>query len=336
MQIDSDINESLILENLRALQITNKKPDEMELIGILFKTSNNEVVDLTCNLLKKLMRSGNMQQVDVALLLPGLSSPNVNIVTTVLEYLSRQSSQEQETLEILVSLLDHKDQGVVEQSITILEKAAVASENVENIFAWIQPILQPHLDSQNISSYELVARWCQQSADAFKACSNTGMIEFATEFSPFRDVLLSLTVIELFKDISKTHTGFSFLVQTGVLQKLSSVLFADDVLELVMAATIKFWGLVSFQQPEKLELLDSMGIFKQMTELHSLALKIEVVVAIGNVGSTSQGLLFLSDQSILLNYYLDEVFAFASGDLKLDCLKTLSCLLEHRFAKIII
>jgi hypothetical protein len=332
MQMDA--NEAFMLESLRNMQIANKKPDEKELIRILFDATNDEIIDLICSILRRSIRAGIISSIDTNLLVPGLASPNGTIVTTVLEYLSTRPVTDQGTLERLVSLLVHKDQGIVSLVVNILDKAVEQTENVELFINSIQPFLQPHLDSENIGAFEIVARWCLKSTIIFKACSNAGLIGFATEFSPTRDVLLTLTIIELFQDISKTGAGFAFLVQTGVLQKLSSIL-ENDNMELVLVSTIKFWGLVSFYQPEQLELLDSMKIFSKMTEFDSLALKEAVIIAIGNIGSTSQGLVFLNYQSILLNHFLKELFPYATGDLKVDCLKTLACLLDDRFKNVL-
>jgi Proteasome non-ATPase 26S subunit len=325
--LQMDANEGFILESLRNMQISNKKPDEMELVQILFGTTNKEIVNLICSILRRSIKNGTISSIDGTVLNPGLSSSNVTILTTVLEYLSTRPVTDQETLERLVSLLDHKDQGIVSLVITILDKAVDACDNVEFFITTIQQLMQVHLDNENIAAFEIVARWCQKSTSVFKACSNSGMIAFATEFSPSRDILLTLTIIELFKDISKAGPGFAFLVQTGVLQKLSLVLFDEDVMELVAVSTIKFWGLVSFHQPDQLELLDSMKIFSRMTEFDSLVLKEAVIVAIGNIGSTSLGLVFLNEQLVLLNF----LFPYATGELQVDFLKTLACMLDHRF-----
>jgi hypothetical protein len=51
----------------------------------------------------------------------------------------------------------------------------------------------------------------------------------ATQLAFCKGILVKVDV----SDISKSPAGFSFLVQTGVLQKLSSALFEDDIIDLV-------------------------------------------------------------------------------------------------------
>jgi hypothetical protein len=51
----------------------------------------------------------------------------------------------------------------------------------------------------------------------------------ATQLAFCKGILVKVDV----SDISKSPAGFSFLIQTGVLQKLSSALFEDDIIDLV-------------------------------------------------------------------------------------------------------
>jgi hypothetical protein len=53
-----------------------------------------------------------------------------------------------------------------------------------------------------------------------------------------------------------------------------------------------------------------------------------ILVAIGNIGSTKQGLLLLQEQRTFLQCILDSI-PYVSGNLRVSALRSVSCLLSH-------
>lgn len=92
--------------------------------------------------------------------------------------------------------------------------------------------------------------------------------------------------------------------------------------------------MVGYKNGEKLDEIDGLSVFENLSALFQTTLEDgswsivdSILIAIGNFGSTPEGLCFLSTTSLLEKAC--KFMSTATGDLKLSCLKTLSCLFDN-------
>ncbi|CAG8482743.1 6173_t:CDS:10, partial [Cetraspora pellucida] len=184
--------------------------------------------------------------------------------------------------------------------------------------------------------FDLMARISLSSPEAFQLCESSGSLEAITSELNTDDLLIKLNAIETLSKIIQSRVGYSFFEKTGILQSFVDILSKDDdrdiTLVLEKCAVLKFFGkLCEVEDIDFSEVEDKYNILRQI-DAHLLSdnmdLKITSIHIIGVIGHNEHGLKLLSS-SVSPNSLGDfmDLYNGSSGDVKLACLQTISCLL---------
>jgi len=146
------------------------------------------------------------------------------------------------------------------------------------------------------------------------------------------DILQQLNGLELLDTLILIHQGSFYLENSKTLNKLSSILTKDDISNAMLAPKIiSFFGDLATKGDLGIELFDKnqlLPIFKTILEEGPAETKAAVITSIGKIGSTSQGLLFLSKSP--LNILKDYIyFVNVEGDLRIQFLHSVAFILTN-------
>lgn len=170
------------------------------LVKLLLKTRSDRVVDLCCDVLRRI--SFDVDQDTLVKALHGTSA----IQTLALQNLATNSESEShlnsnDTIRVILGLVALPNHEVAALARQVIIKAFTKSNNPIAFSQFIMPIVHDLLDQQKdlitIRVYELIAEASVHSQSIFDACLTSGLLSFCTNFS-LDDVLLSLNMIEIF------------------------------------------------------------------------------------------------------------------------------------------
>jgi hypothetical protein len=237
-------------------------------------------------------------------------------------------------MEHIVMLLASTEYKVYQQVRLVLKTIAVvlgiSKKYVEILVGPMNALLAMGDDPITIRTYETIAELAIMNTDGFEVLRAYRLLEPFTDFD-FDDLVVCLNMIEVFIELSKTESGFEFLEKTGILQKLSAVRSIPN--PFVLGSMIKFWGFLCFHCSSRVgEIQSKFRIFDTFHGLYSSGdhqVRDQVMVALGNIGATSSGLAELEKQGHFLNFVLTSVPQI-SGEARISCLRTISCLLSSR------
>jgi hypothetical protein len=211
----------------------------------------------------------------------------------------------------------------------IAEKTILSNEFIEMLLGPFNELLFKNDDLITIRVYETVAELAILTSSGFESMKSYHLLDAFTNFS-YSDILISLNMIQVFTELSKSENGYLFLKRTGVFDKLSD--FSAISNHFVLHSVIKFWGFVIFHCPVQAEgLAVKHLLFDKLQGLYEagdVELKDQVIVALGNIGSTKTGMLILERHDRFLHCVLDSL-PNVSGTLRVSGLRTISCLLSH-------
>ncbi|CAG8472566.1 26439_t:CDS:10 [Racocetra persica] len=198
--------------------------------------------------------------------------------------------------------------------------------------------------------FDLMARISLSSPEAFQLCESSGSLEAITSELKSDDLLIKLNAIETLSKIIQSRISYSFFEKAGILQFFVDILSKDDdqdiTLVLEKCSVLKFFGkLCEVEDIDFSEVEDKYKILRQIDAhllsdhvdlkftdvLNLYGLKITSIHIIGVIGHKEYGLklLYSSVSPNLLGDFMD-LYHSSSGDVKLACLQTISCLLGVR------
>ncbi|TPX57432.1 hypothetical protein SpCBS45565_g08210 [Spizellomyces sp. 'palustris'] len=181
--------------------------------------------------------------------------------------------------------------------------------------------------------YDLAMRICTVSDEVLHQFQSSDLLKSMTEELHSDDVLSRLNAVQIFTKLSESECGNRFLLNANVLVQLAGILETDagDVDDiLVKSAIIKFFGHVAATKPaDFVAMHSSLGIldlFDRQLNSDRKELAEAVILAIGNIGSSAEGLVALDEQKTLLNNFIDQINS-TTGELKIAGLQSASCLI---------
>ena len=316
---------SLIKSSLESaiLLPPNSKISDLVLTILLDSTiTEEEDVDLAVKILK---RGKLIVPKDVFLM--ALQSPSDAVKALALDQLLNQDYSRD--FEILDELLNLVQQGSISIAMKATSEFVQLSKNQDYNNFYFQ--FQSRFKSTNAIEYSricnLVVSLAILSPESFKALDKLEATMFAREFST-KDLLLALNMIEIFNSISSNDGGYEFLKKTGVLDRFEQLLDESEP-GLIVRAIVKFWGLLLFSNPGYCK--EHTKIVPKLIELcNDSASKDEVLVCLGNIGSTNLGLEFLFNEHEIMQIFIE---SFKSHN-KINSLRTLACFLSNNTERV--
>lgn len=282
------------------------------------------IIHLCCLILDTL----TLTNIDPALVEMALKSSNENVVLSTLKAVRKVKVNP--NIDLIVGLLASSEsistlaKDILEQTFAeIGDKAAF----VRSLTPGLLKLVSEHSNVVCIRAYELTLNLSCRDRSLFEG---TGLLDFATTFADHGDILSTLNVIELFIQLSKTESAYAFLKMTDVLAEMKKLMHSEEVF--LQSSAVKFWGQFCFHQASHLtEVEREFTIFECLSALYEsddLEMRDTVMIAVGNISSTSVGLTALAEEQTLLSRITKSMYN-STGALKLSSLRTLSCLMSH-------
>ncbi|EGF79418.1 hypothetical protein BATDEDRAFT_89502 [Batrachochytrium dendrobatidis JAM81] len=318
-------------------------------VAILCKSSSTSIIELCCAVLNKIL--SKLSFADILsfkdLLRIGFQS-KLSVVNNLVFNIIQRAVYSESDLRLLVesNIFTLVIQCIAFENSQVAEMASSFLKQLGRHPFALEALLSPdnistmdRLSSESITVklriYDLLVNISMSSQSAFDYCAQQGALSSLTGVIFQNDLLESINVIEILTSFTETPNGYFFLEKAGVISQLFDALQispnVDDIVSrLTTCATIKFWGMLIFNQHQYAEAIqtrfDILGALQPFLEESDSDIKDAIFVAVANFGSREEGLTILYQQSI----FLDTIIAMcrsSTGDAKLSLLRTYSCLL---------
>jgi len=185
--------------------------------------------------------------------------------------------------------------------------------------------------------YDLIVTISSASDFNFEKCKEAGLFDAMLSEIDSKDILVKLNTIELFIKLLSNENLFDFFEKSEIMTKLINELRKDPEDEnaniedkLFLHGIIKFFtsladiNMKSFTDIQ--QKYDILSLFEMQFNKNDISTKEIIIITIGSIGSTYEGLILLHQQNTLLQTMLD-YYPSLSGNLKIVYLQNLSCIL---------
>ncbi|CAG8468671.1 6199_t:CDS:10 [Paraglomus occultum] len=339
---------SIALDGPQGAQVTQAVLSAVPLPNFFtfLESSSESVINAAGIVLEKLLRAVTYVDIVSSELKDyfrlGLSSPLPKICLLTLGQIEKCLTNEEYTIDLINSpLYDSVIEVIGNEDIPTATRAAdfvvKIAENPNGLQAIFDTRRIAHLnelsernDTLKFRVIDLLSRIANISDEAFHLCESSGALYSIVTIFHSKDILLRLNAVESFIQVAETPTGYMFLKRTRIIESLIDMLALDEsdvVNVLLKCGAIKFFGRVEAVEFEELaqthELLKKLA---QLLESDNLEVKITTVIVLGNIGSTQRGLVLLDASNTLQNFL--NVYHASSGEVKLACLRSLSCFFD--------
>ncbi|KAL6590755.1 26S proteasome non-ATPase regulatory subunit 5 [Neocallimastix sp. 'constans'] len=185
--------------------------------------------------------------------------------------------------------------------------------------------------------YDLIITISSVNNTNFEKCKKAGLFDSMLNEIDSKDILVKLNTIELFVKLLSNENLYNFFEKSEIMRKLINEVQKDPEDEnvdiedkLFLHSIIKFFSsLADFNMKSFKDIqnkYDLLSLFEMQFNKNDLSTKEIIIITVGSIGSTYEGLILLNEQHTLLQTILD-YYPSLSGNLKIIYLQNLSCIL---------
>ncbi|KAJ3076705.1 26S proteasome non-ATPase regulatory subunit 5 [Podochytrium sp. JEL0797] len=320
--------------------LQEKQLSVTDFIGIIVSKPSDEAVDLACKCVSVVCRVLGLENMEESGLIDdGLSHSDAQIQGLVLDLLVAPGTKPElrlQHLSNLLPLLASPSTAVSTPATSLLIQIATTNPTAffsPSTVSELTDLLQTSTDTVKLRVIELIIRLASSNDATLTALDTNGLLSLAIE-DPLesRDILTRLNGLQILTDLLTKETGIQVLERSGVLTRVSNFMKGNDAL--VQSAAIGFYArLASVQSGVLSALEDAYGFLGEVerllvTEEGGLGVREACLVAVGNVGSSAEGLLMLGSQFQKALEELVETVNRGTGMVKVVAVQSFSCLLD--------
>nr|CAH0105925.1 unnamed protein product [Daphnia galeata] len=308
-------------------------------------TSNRDQIDLTCEILKRILGTipiGHALNKYEDLFLKGLTHSENRVKELIFQELQmaaddklacEQLSTKMEILLTCVQLVGSDEESIAGKASKVLMSLARQGSSANVLIS--PPIVEEMRivsrknDIVRYRIYDILITYCCVSQDNLTFCEENQLINSLSAEVSTGDILVQLNALELITTLASCQHGRHYLERQGIIQKLAGNLdeaTADPLASLLVPGLMKFFGALAHFQPDILakypnftntmfNLIDDPDISLRMIAIETLSF-----IAIGRDGK-----LALNQQGSKLEIAIKTIgslFTHAYNDVRLKALNS--------------
>ncbi|XP_057373714.1 26S proteasome non-ATPase regulatory subunit 5-like [Daphnia carinata] len=301
-------------------------------------TSNKDQIDLTCEILKRILGAipiGHAMVRYEDLFLQGLAHSESQVKELIFQELQMAADdpttceQLATKLEILLSclqLIGSTDESIASKASRVFMSIARQGDTANVLVS--PPIVEEmrtvsrKSDIVRYRIYDIVVTYCCTSEEKLTFCEEHKLIQTLLEEVSTDDILVQLNALELITTLASCQHGRNYLERQGITQKLATRLdeaTADPLASLLVPGLMKYFGALAHFQPEVLSRYSNFtNTMFNLIDDADISLKMISIETISFIAMERDGKLALNQQGSKMD----------------DAIKTMGSLFTHAFNEV--